>query len=72
MIFAIGMGHTKELCYVLVGYSPGHGLYNPNHIKRGCNGKHYEDNSRGFNKPSTNLSDGTQVEESVLLSMPRF
>ncbi|XP_075512761.1 uncharacterized protein LOC142548343 [Primulina tabacum] len=58
-------GHTREFCYKLVGYPPGHKLYKAPHTKKGQHGRIYRDNPR-TPRPSANLSEGAQTEASTL------
>ncbi|XP_075504147.1 uncharacterized protein LOC142541504 [Primulina tabacum] len=55
-------GHTKDFCYKLVGYTPGHKLHKGNNSRKGGqNGRAYKDHSR-TQRPYANLTDIAQIE----------
>ncbi|XP_073305868.1 uncharacterized protein [Primulina huaijiensis] len=58
-------GHTKEFCYKLVGYPPGHKLYKANNNRKGQNGRAYKDVPKNQN-PYANLTDIALVETSPM------
>ncbi|XP_073024180.1 uncharacterized protein [Primulina eburnea] len=55
-------GHTKDFCYKLVGYPPGHKLHKTNNNRKGGqNGRAHKDHYRN-QKPYANLTDMAQIE----------